>query len=172
MKTNPDLQNYNSLGDKEYRFDCYLDNDFSDLKPITQAYCIAYNENNEILLVQQNHEYWNLPGGTIDSGEDPRGAIARELKEEANTLIYTEKLRPFFYQEVFREENGKWVFVTNQVRFIAPIKKKGKFIHDPGGQVTANKLVPVSRLHEHLKWGEVSNWMQQEVEKLINDRDS
>lgn len=45
------------------------------------------NDKGEILLTQrtENQSYsllWELPGGKIEPGEDPKSALARELKEE------------------------------------------------------------------------------------------
>lgn len=45
---------------------------------------LVRNHRTEVLLVQQNygHRFFGLPGGKIESGEDPLSAAIRELYEE------------------------------------------------------------------------------------------
>ena len=43
------------------------------------------NELDEILLVKESgRDWWDLPGGGMDHGENIKSAIAREMKEEVN----------------------------------------------------------------------------------------
>lgn len=43
------------------------------------------NEKGEVLVVKEGgRDYWDLPGGGMDHGEDIKTAIAREIKEEVN----------------------------------------------------------------------------------------
>ena len=43
------------------------------------------NEKGEILVAKETRrDWWDLPGGGMDHGEDIKTAIARELKEEVN----------------------------------------------------------------------------------------
>ena len=43
------------------------------------------NEKGEILVVKETgRDWWDLPGGGMDHGEDIKTALARELKEEVN----------------------------------------------------------------------------------------
>ncbi len=47
--------------------------------------CIVMNELDEILLVKESgRDWWDLPGGGMDHGENIKSAIAREMKEEVN----------------------------------------------------------------------------------------
>lgn len=54
------------------------------------------NEKGEVLVVKEaGRDYWDLPGGGMDHGENIKFAIAREMKEEVNldgnfdfTVIY------------------------------------------------------------------------------------
>jgi len=50
---------------------------------------IIFNDKNEVLLfkhVYRTHE-WSLPGGYLKSGEHPREALEREIKEESGLVV-------------------------------------------------------------------------------------
>jgi len=47
--------------------------------------CLVRNEDGGILVVKESgRDWWDLPGGGMDHGEDIRSAIAREMEEEVN----------------------------------------------------------------------------------------
>lgn len=47
--------------------------------------CIITNGAGEVLVVKETgRDWWDLPGGGMDHGEDLTAAIAREMKEEVN----------------------------------------------------------------------------------------
>ena len=43
---------------------------------------VIFNEKNEVFAIHEGED-WTLPGGGIDHGEKPLGALKRELYEEA-----------------------------------------------------------------------------------------
>ncbi|MBI4511542.1 MAG: (deoxy)nucleoside triphosphate pyrophosphohydrolase [Deltaproteobacteria bacterium] len=48
---------------------------------------LIVNSSGEVLITQRREEqphplYWEFPGGKVELGESPEGALARELKEE------------------------------------------------------------------------------------------
>ena len=46
---------------------------------------IVFNDAGEMLFVKESgRDWWDLPGGGMDHGEDIKTAIAREMKEEVN----------------------------------------------------------------------------------------
>lgn len=46
---------------------------------------IVLNDADEVLLVKESgRDWWDLPGGGMDHGENIKSAIAREMKEEVN----------------------------------------------------------------------------------------
>ncbi|MDN4494730.1 8-oxo-dGTP diphosphatase MutT [Ureibacillus aquaedulcis] len=65
---------------------------------------IIENEHNEIFCAKRSPEmtlpnYWEFPGGKIESGETPEGALAREIKEELNcTISVGEKVEDTTYE--------------------------------------------------------------------------
>lgn len=40
------------------------------------------NSQGHVLVVKENQDTWDLPGGGLDHGEDPKAGLARELREE------------------------------------------------------------------------------------------
>lgn len=58
-------------------------------------------KDNKILLIKEtledNNEYWIVPGGTVEFGESLADALKREIKEETNLEI--EILRFFDFKE-------------------------------------------------------------------------
>jgi 8-oxo-dGTP diphosphatase len=55
--------------------------------------CIIHNASGEILVLRRNKDdprrplTWDLPGGTVEQGEDPIVAAQREVKEESGQEI-------------------------------------------------------------------------------------
>ena len=50
---------------------------------------IIFNDKNEILLFKHTYRShdWSLPGGYLKSGEHPREALEREIKEESGLVV-------------------------------------------------------------------------------------
>ena len=50
---------------------------------------IIFNEKREILLFKHTYrsQVWSLPGGYLKSGEHPKEALEREIKEESGLIV-------------------------------------------------------------------------------------
>ena len=50
---------------------------------------VIFNKKNEILLFKHTYRQhsWSLPGGYLKTGEHPREALEREIKEESNLVV-------------------------------------------------------------------------------------
>ncbi len=50
---------------------------------------VIFNAKNEVLLFKHTYRThaWSLPGGYMKSGEHPREALEREIKEESNLVV-------------------------------------------------------------------------------------
>jgi 8-oxo-dGTP pyrophosphatase MutT (NUDIX family) len=47
--------------------------------------CLVKNDKDEVLVVKETgRDWWDLPGGGMDHGEDLKTTLAREMKEEVN----------------------------------------------------------------------------------------
>ena len=53
---------------------------------------ISYNEGKVLLHRYEGFDFWALPGGRAELGEDTRTTIIREMKEELNEEISVERL--------------------------------------------------------------------------------
>lgn len=60
-----------------------------DFRPCTyrvSAKAIIISENG-LLLVKEDSEHWDLPGGGIEHHEDPENALVREVREELGVEV-------------------------------------------------------------------------------------
>jgi ADP-ribose pyrophosphatase YjhB (NUDIX family) len=50
---------------------------------------VIFNEKQEVLLFKHTYRQhsWSLPGGYLKTGEHPREALEREIKEESNLVV-------------------------------------------------------------------------------------
>ena len=99
--------------------------------PLPVAVCAAINADGEILIAKRNQEpgknKWALPGGFIESNENPEKACLRELKEETGVEgeiinlvgVYLRKTRIYgslivigYAIRVFKED----IFINSEVK--------------------------------------------------------
>lgn len=79
------------------------------------VHTLVTNSRGEILILQRSEQdnvlpgFWDLPGGTLENGEDPSVGAIRETKEEAGIDISNPKL--FFCESKVDVEKNKQ-FVT------------------------------------------------------------
>lgn len=55
---------------------------------------VIFNDKNEVMLFKHSYRShsWSLPGGYIKSGEHPREALEREIKEESGLVVSVDEL--------------------------------------------------------------------------------
>jgi len=75
------------------------------------VHTLITNDKGEVLILQRSKtddvlpEYWDIPGGTLEDGEDPVVGAIRETKEEAGIDIVSPKL--FFHRSKVDAEKDK-----------------------------------------------------------------
>jgi 8-oxo-dGTP diphosphatase len=78
---------------------------------------IITNNNNEILLVKRSDKYneiknyWDIPGGRIDFGEEPLDGLKRELLEEINLELDQVK-KIIDASTVYKDDNKHIIRIT------------------------------------------------------------
>ncbi len=150
-----------------YRFKIYSATDFSQLNNVEQVYGLVLDSDNEVLLVSGDKKQWILPGGGVETGETLIDTLKREVYEEAAVIVDDKTIRPFFFQKVYSVENGEEKYLATQARFVCRVKKQDRFIKDPDmGNIKYQLFVDVKRLHQYLKWGQTTKFIQNEVMKV------
>src|SRR5688572_19193849 len=78
------------------------------------AFAFVFNEQGEVLLLREHDSkrkyMWDLPGGTLASGERPLDGLRREVMEETGLAI--ELSSPFSYLKWDRHESGRPILVA------------------------------------------------------------
>ena len=164
MNQSPDLVNEITWEGKPVRFELYLSSDFSGISGASQVYAFVLDNQNRLLLVSPEDKKWNLPGGTIESGETYLETLKREVYEEAAIVIDEKTAKPFFYQKVLdKNKKNEWVLGTIQIRFVCRMTKQDKFVLDPGGNTKNQIFVPISELSQYLLWGGTTEFIKKNI---------
>ena len=81
-----------------------------------------YSNDRKVLIIKRSKandvlpEYWDIPGGTLEDGEDPAIGAIREAKEETNLDI--NNLRLFFkYSNVDAIKNKQFVTLVFAAKY-------------------------------------------------------
>jgi 8-oxo-dGTP pyrophosphatase MutT (NUDIX family) len=61
---------------------------------------VVFNEQDRVILLLNDRQEWELPGGRIEPGESPVECVAREFKEELDIAISAEVLLDSYLFEV------------------------------------------------------------------------
>lgn len=94
------------------------------------VHTVIYNDDQKVLIVKRSKandvlsEFWDIPGGTLEDGEDPAAGATREAREETGLDIAD--LRLFFeHSNVDSTKNKQFVTLVFAARY-------------PGGEITLN----------------------------------
>jgi len=103
---------------------------------ITQK-VIVQNKEGKILVMRRTETApsrplgWDIPGGSLQFGEDPMEGIIRETKEEAGIVI--QDVKPVDVSSVLNPDNEYWV----RIGYVAQ---------------TTSEIVTLSFEHDQYKW--------------------
>lgn len=120
------------------------------------VHTIIFNSKKEILLIKRSAKehvlpnYWDIPGGTLEDGEDPIDGAIREALEE--TGIRIDKPDLFFYtSNIDTQKNKQFI----RMIFIA--------------QILDTKIILNQDDHDNYKWINIDNPLQIKVVDYIDD---
>ncbi|WCM28284.1 NUDIX hydrolase [Sphingomonas sp. QA11] len=75
--------------------------------PVSIKGVVARGEN--VLLMRNSREEWELPGGRIEIGESPEVCLRREIQEEAGFDV---SVKEFLLADLFEVIPQKYVFIV------------------------------------------------------------
>ncbi len=89
------------------------------------AFCFV---GDKMVLVKHPKSGWMPPGGHIEAGETWEEAVVREVKEETNMKVLSQKLIGF--QDSYEPEQ-----IIRQTRSMCVVEPYGDFTSDPDGEI-------------------------------------
>lgn len=64
------------------------------------AFGVIFDKKKKALLVKRrDYPLWNLPGGRVESGENPSGALEREIEEEIGAKVASKELFGIYFKK-------------------------------------------------------------------------
>ncbi len=114
-----------------------------------------------VVVYAKDKGYWTPPGGGVEAGESPEEALIREIKEETNMRVISQKF--IGYQDIF-EPTG----TVTQTRSLCTVEPIGKFVSDPDGDITEIKLIEPNDYKKYFDWGEIGERIMERVLQLKN----
>jgi 8-oxo-dGTP pyrophosphatase MutT (NUDIX family) len=168
MTEEHDIRKRVKFGTKEYFLKEYFTDDFSHLENTKQVLGIIIDSENRVLLISEDEQFWSLPGGTIEPGENHVQTLKREVFEEAAVEIDETVFVPFFYLKSFEIRGDDQLFDVSQLRYISRVKSVQNFEKDPGGNIRHRKFVTLDELGKVLSWGPTNVLIRRYVENFIN----
>lgn len=113
----------------------------------------------KVLLVRNTEAHWQLPGGRLNEGENPREGIIREIKEELGADIEPGHIFDTF---IFQNKNGCWHYL---VVYECTLLSKIEDMKDLTGEAT--QMVWVASLAEAEKLEADGSIMWQSYKEVL-----
>lgn len=70
---------------------------------------LILDEEKRFLLCRESDGRWDLPGGGLDHGEDPRQGIIREIKEEMGLEVTSVGAAPSYFITAQKDHKRYWI---------------------------------------------------------------
>jgi 8-oxo-dGTP pyrophosphatase MutT (NUDIX family) len=109
-----------------------------------------------VVLLRNEREEWELPGGRLESGEEPASCLAREVREELGIEVAAEAILDCWRYEI--QDKGEVVIVTYGCRAKGEANLRISAEHQALGMFGVDELAPL-RMPEGYKRS-IQNWDQ------------
>lgn len=126
----------------------------TDQKLIYAVHAFCFYKDKMVVVYSEDKGYWGPPGGGVERGESVQGATVREILEETNMRVLSQKLLGAL--TVFESE--RTIIHVRSVCIVEPI---GPFLADPDGDVTEIRFIDPLDYKEYFDWGEVGEYQFQ-----------
>ena len=70
---------------------------------------LILDDQKRFLLMKEHDGVWDLPGGGLDFGEDPRECLTREIKEEAGLEVISISEQPKYFLTALHRDRQWWL---------------------------------------------------------------
>ena len=141
------------IGGRRFRLVTRLDRSSPPAENTSTAHCLAFDDEQRIVLALHHQREWTIPGGHIEPGETALEAMAREALEEAGAVV-TEGV--VFAHEEIEPEDGvvdpRYPIPSFQVFFVARLVSLG--------QLTATEECSEARLFTPAQARVAPGWIQ------------
>lgn len=117
------------------------------------AFCFC---GDEMVLVKHPKSGWMPPGGSIELNETFEQAVIREIKEETNMKVISQKLIGF--QDIYEPDR-----IIRQTRSFCTAEPYGDFVSDPDGKITEIKFINPADYKQYFDWGIVGDRIMEQA---------
>ncbi len=121
------------------------------------AYCFC--EGKLVVVYDSAKDYWSPPGGGVEAGESVEEAVIREVLEESNMRVLSQRLIGF--QDI-SGPNG----IVTQTRSVCIVECIGPFVVDPAGDVSETKLIEPDEYKHYFDWKEIGDHVMKRARAL------
>lgn len=70
---------------------------------------IVIDADGRVLLARENNNKWEMLGGGLDHGEDPKKCLTREIFEEAGLKVTSISEAPIYFLTTLHSENASYI---------------------------------------------------------------
>lgn len=140
-----------------------LDNE-SELtdKKIHAVHAYCFYGDKLVLVYSDQKGYWAPPGGSVEEGEYISAAVVREVKEETNMKVLSQRI--IGCQDI-EEPQG----LVSQTRSVCIVEPYGPFVSDPDGDVTQIHLIYPKDYKKYFDWGEIGDRLMERALELKDE---
>jgi len=122
-----------------WRFFCYDDDMYPNTFYRVSIKAYVTNDENQVLVVRENQDWWDLPGGGLDHGELPQDCLKREIYEELGVKdVHVGEIA--YCKTIYLDRKDAWlIWIVYRVRL-----NSSKFIYGDG--VTDARYINIQEL--------------------------